>query len=83
MEIFDSSNVLIGNNPMAENVQQLLSGVQQLKIYDIMTSLQFKTKLADLFINWEPVATFVTELGLESQNVESLGDATLNIPGVI
>ena len=74
---------MMGNDPMAKNMQQMLKGVQKLEMYDILTMLQFKTKLTDVFINWQPVAEFLSQIGLDDQTINSLGTANLNIPGEI
>ena len=80
--MFETSEVMMGNDPMAENIQEMLQGVQKLELYDILTMLQFKTKLSDLFINWQPVSDFLSEIGLDDQIINSLIEAGLNIPGV-
>ena len=81
-EMLETSEVMMGNDPMAKNMQQMLKGVQKLEMYDILTMLQFKTKLTDLFINWQPVSNFLSQIGLDDQTINSLGTANLNIPGV-
>ena len=81
-EMLETSEVMMGNDPMAKNMQQMLKGVQKLEMYDILTMLQFKTKLTDLFINWQPVSDFLSQIGLDDQTINSLGTANLNIPGV-
>ena len=81
--MFETSEVMIGNDPMAVNIQEMLVGVQQLEAYDILTMLQFKTKLSDLFIDWQPVSEFLSEIGLNNDIIGSLNEANLNIPGVI
>ena len=81
-EMLETSEVMMGNDPMAKNMQQMLKGVQKLEMYDILTMLQFKTKLTDLFINWQPVSNFLSQIGLDDQTINLLGTANLNIPGV-
>ena len=81
-EMLETSEVMMGNDPMAKNMQQMLKGIQKLEMYDILTMLQFKTKLTDLFINWQPVSEFLSQIGLDDQTINSLGTANLNIPGV-
>ena len=81
-EMLETSEAMMGNDPMAKNMQQMLKGVQKLEMYDILTMLQFKTKLTDLFINWQPVSEFLSQIGLDDQTINSLGTANLNIPGV-
>ena len=81
-EMLETSEVMMGNDPMAKNMQQILKGVKKLEMYDILTMLQFKTKLTDLFINWQPVSEFLSQIGLDDQTINSLGTANLNIPGV-
>ena len=81
-EMLETSEVMMGNDPMAKNMQQMLKGVQKLEMYDILTMLQFKTKLTDLFINWQPVSDFLSQIGLDDQTINLLGTANLNIPGV-
>ena len=80
--MFKTSEAMMGNDPIAVNVQEMLKGVQQLEAYDILTMLQFKTKLSDLFIDWQPVQGYLSEIGLSNQIISSLLEADLNIPGV-
>ena len=82
-EIFESSEVLLGNNVIANNANELMKGVQDLEMYKILTMLQFETKLSSLFKDWKPAETFLMEIGLSEESIQSLADADLNIPGVI
>ena len=80
--MLEASEVMMGNDAMAENMQQILTGIQNLELYDILNMLQFKTKLSDLFINWQPVAEFLSQINLNDGLILSLSEADLNIPGV-
>lgn len=74
---------MIGNDPVAQNVQILLEGLHQLEIYQILTMLQFETSLDSLFKNWHAVEKFLQQLNLSSQDIKAVQEAELNIPGIL
>ncbi len=47
-ELFEAVEVMLGNDPAAENVRQLLAGIKELELIDILTMLQFDTKVQSL-----------------------------------
>jgi hypothetical protein len=74
---------MLGNDPAAVNVREVLEGLKKLDLTDILTMLQFDAKVEDVFSDWPPVEQYLTQtLGLSEKQVQSISVAQLDIPGV-
>ena len=83
-EIFQTTDVLLGNDPISTNVIEMLEGLDDLDLIDILTMLQFKLTVEEVFVNWDPVKSYLEEeLNIENGTLNSIAEATLNIPGVL
>ena len=81
--MFKSTDVLLGNDPIAVNVKQLSEGLQDLELIELLTMWQFKATLSEVFQNWDPVKLYMTEqLHLSEDTIVTISEAELNIPGV-
>ena len=75
--------MLLGNDPISTNVMEMLEGLEDLDLIDILTMLQFKFTVEEVFVNWDPVKSYLeNELNIKNGTVDSIAEATLNIPGV-
>lgn len=75
--------MMLGNDPAAVNVREVLEGLKKLDLTDILTMLQFDAKVEDVFSDWPPVEQYLTQtLGLSEKQVQSISVAQLDIPGV-
>ena len=82
-EIFQTTEVLLGNDPISTNVMEMLEGLEDLDLIDILTMLQFKFTVEEVFVNWDPVKMYLeNELNINNGTLDSIAEATLNIPGV-
>ena len=82
-EIFQTTEVLLGNDPISTNVMEMLEGLEDLDLIDILTMLQFKFTVEEVFVNWDPVKSYLeNELNINNGTLDSIAEATLNIPGV-
>ena len=75
--------MLLGNDPISTNVMEMLEGLEDLDLIDILTMLQFKFTVEEVFVNWDPVKLYLeNELNINNGTLDSIAEATLNIPGV-
>ena len=75
--------MLLGNDPISTNVMEMLEGLEDLDLIDILTMLQFKFTVEEVFVNWDPVKSYLeNELNIKNETLDSIAEATLNIPGV-
>ena len=75
--------MLLGNDPISTNVMEMLEGLGDLDLIDILTMLQFKFTVKEVFVNWDPVKSYLeNELNINNGTIDSIAEATLNIPGV-
>ena len=82
-EIFQTTEVLLGNDPISTNVMEMLEGLEDLDLIDILTMLQFKFTVEEVFVNWDPVKLYLeNELNIKNGTIDSIAASTLNIPGV-
>ena len=73
----------MGNDPISTNVMEMLEGLEDLDLIDILTMLQFKFTVEEVFVNWDPVKSYLeNELNINNATLDSIAAATLNIPGV-
>ena len=62
---------------------EMLEGLEDLDLIDILTMLQFKFTVEEVFVNWDPVKSYLeNELNIHNATLDSIAAATLNIPGV-
>ena len=62
---------------------EMLEGLEDLDLIDILTMLQFKFTVEEVFVNWDPVKSYLeNELNINNGTLNSIAEATLNIPGV-
>ena len=82
-ELFKTTDVLLGNDPIAANVVQMMGGLRKLELIDILTMMQFKTSMNEVFEDWNPIQQYMKEkLNLNQETIAVISKAELNIPGV-
>ena len=52
VDMFETAEFMIGNDPAAENVQYLMKSMQSLELFEILEMMKFETQLAELFKDW-------------------------------
>ena len=81
--MFETTNVMMGNDPIAENVIQMMNGLRELELIDILDMLLLQSTVSEVFTNWDPVKDYMENgLKLSPTTVEIVSKSDLDIPGV-
>ena len=82
-EMFETTNVMMGNDPIAKNVVEMMNGLRELELIDILDMLLLQSKVSEVFTNWDPVKEYMeNRLKLSPKTVEIVSKSDLDIPGV-
>ena len=82
-EMFETTNVMMGNDPIAENVIQMMNGLRELELIDILDMLLLQSTVSEVFTNWDPIKDYMeNRLKLSPTTVEIVSKSDLDIPGV-
>ena len=61
----------------------MMGGLRKLELIDILTMMQFKTSMTEVFEDWNPIQQYMKEkLKLNQETIAVISKAELNIPGV-
>ena len=83
IDMFETAEFMIGNDPAAENVQYLMKSMQSLELFEILEMMKFETQLAELFKDWQPVTDFLLALNFTTEDIQTISQANLNIPQIL
>ena len=83
VDMFETAEFMIGNDPAAENVQYLMKSMQKLELFEILEMMKFETELSDMFKAWEPVTEFLSGLNFTTEDIQLISQANLNIPQIL
>ena len=82
-EMFETTNVMMGNDPIARNVVEMMNGLRELELIDILDMLLLQSTVSEVFTNWDPVKEYMeNRLNLSPKTVEIVSKSDLDIPGV-
>ena len=57
--MFETTNVMMGNDPIAENVIQMMNGLRELELIDILDMLLLQSTVSEVFTNWYPIKEYM------------------------
>ena len=83
VDMFETAEFMIGNDPAAENVQYLMKSMQSLELFEILEMMKFETQLAELFKDWQPVTDFLLALNFTTEDIQTISQANLKIPQIL
>ena len=82
-EMFETTNVMMGNDPIARNVVEMMNGLRELELIDILDMLLLQSTVSEVFTNWDPVKEYMeNRLNLSPKTVDIVSKSDLDIPGV-
>ena len=83
IEIFESFEVLTGNNPISIEIEQVLESLKSLEIMTILDSMKFEIPFGEMFKNWQIIGRYIKEkFRLEDSEIDDIKFSKLNVSEV-